>query len=209
MIKRNDEGLSYFQSTKAEGQSSMQASPLTLADFEARFPDDAACLEFLKEQKYPAGMAFCAKCGRERRHHRVTGRRAYACDYCGSMISPAAGTIFAKSSTSLRTWFYALFRAATASEGLTARQLQRETSVTYKTAWRMMSRIRELLAACVEPAGGAKTGSSRGSDSLPDRPDVRLLFLLRGVPRPAADRTPGVAATPPPEPGVPDQSVKP
>src|SRR5260370_8545284 len=74
----------------------------TVNDFNNQFPDDEACLEFLKEQRYPNGMAYCGKCKRERKHHRVTGRPAYACDYCGSMISPMAGTIFPKKNTILR-----------------------------------------------------------------------------------------------------------
>ncbi|HEY6307425.1 MAG TPA: transposase, partial [Candidatus Angelobacter sp.] len=71
----------------------------TILDFNAQFPDNDACLEHLKEQRFPGGIAHCEKCGKERKHHRVTGRPAYACDYCGSMISPMAGTIFEKSTT--------------------------------------------------------------------------------------------------------------
>jgi hypothetical protein len=165
-----------------QGQSILQARPFTLAEFEARFTDDSACLDFLKEQKYPAGIAPCAKCGCGRRHHRVRGRRAYACDYCGSMISPAAGTIFEKSSTPLRTWFYAVFRASTASDGLTAKQLQRETGVTYKTAWRMLNRIRGLMQHAAGPEGECPTcGGSADVGQYPTRPDGQLLLLLRNA----------------------------
>lgn len=53
-------------------------------------------------------MSFCPKCQKDRKHHRVVVRPAYACDYCGRMISPMAGTIFEHSGTSLRIWFYAV-----------------------------------------------------------------------------------------------------
>jgi transposase-like protein len=118
----------------------------TINDFNAQFPDNDSCLEHLKEQRYPNGMAHCDKCGIERKHHRVTGRPAYACDYCGSMISPMAGTIFAKSSTSLRLWYYAMYLMASTRCGISAKQIQRETGVTYKTAWRMFRQIRSLLS---------------------------------------------------------------
>ena len=118
----------------------------TIKDFNTQFPDDDACLEFLKEQRYPDGVAYCEKCETERKHHRVTGRPAYACDYCGSMISPMAGTIFEKSSTSLRLWFYAMYLMASTRCGISAKQIQRETGVTYKTAWRMFKQIRSLLS---------------------------------------------------------------
>ena len=179
----------------------------TLEDFNRRFPDDEACLEFLKEKRWPGGVAFCAKCEQDRKHHRVTGRPAYACDYCGSMISPSAGTIFERSSTHLRDWFYAVFRASTAHGGFTAKQLQRETGVTYKTAWRMMSRIRELLAACIAPAPGAQSTRSRGTAPLPTRPELQLVFLFRNFPQPAARDLPAVDAAPTPQPPRHDPST--
>ena len=118
----------------------------TLQDFFKRFPNDNACLEHLKEKRYPGGVTYCEKCCQERKHHRVTGRPAYACDHCGSMISPMAGTIFEKSSTSLRTWFYAMYLMGSTRCGISAKQIQRETGVTYKTAWRMFKQIRSLLS---------------------------------------------------------------
>jgi transposase len=127
----------------------------TLADFNAQFPDNNACLEFLKEQKYPSGLVPCEKCDKDRKHHRVTGRPAYACDYCGSMISPMAGTIFEKSSTSLRVWFYAMYLMASTRCGISAKQIQRETGVTYKTAWRMFKQIRTLMSEDISLEGSA------------------------------------------------------
>jgi transposase len=118
----------------------------TINDFNRQFPDDNACLEFLKEQRFPGGVTYCEKCQSERKHHRVTGRPAFACDYCGSMISPMAGTIFEKSSTSLRLWFYAMYLMSSTRCGISAKQIQRETGVTYKTAWRMFRQIRTLLS---------------------------------------------------------------
>lgn len=127
----------------------------TIENFNAQFPDDETCLEFLKEQKYPSGLVPCAKCDKDRKHHRVTGRPAYACDYCGSMISPMAGTIFEKSSTSLRTWFYAMYLMSATRCGISAKQIQRETGVTYKTAWRMFKQIRSLMSEDVSLEGEA------------------------------------------------------
>ena len=56
-----------------------------------------------------------------------------------------AGTIFEKSSTSLRLWFYAMYLMASTRCGVSAKQIQRETGVTYKTAWRMFKQIRSML----------------------------------------------------------------
>lgn len=118
----------------------------TISDFNRQFPDNDACLEHLKEQRFPGGIAHCDKCGIERKHHRVTGRPAYACGHCGTMISPMASTIFEKSTTSLHLWYYAMYLMASTRCGISAKQIQRETGATYKTAWRMFKQIRSLLS---------------------------------------------------------------
>lgn len=118
----------------------------TVKDFNKEFPNDAACLEYIKERRFPGGITECAKCKVERKHHRVTGRTAYACQVCGTHIYPLAGTIFQKSSTSLRLWFYAAFLMGSTRCGISAKQIQRETGVTYKTAWRMFKQVRSLMS---------------------------------------------------------------
>jgi transposase len=118
----------------------------TLVDFNAKFPNNDACLEYLKEKRYPGGVALCEKCKVNRKHYRVTGRPAYACDHCGKMISPMAGTIFEKSSTPLKTWFYVMYLMGSTRCGISAKQIQRETGVTYKTAWRIFRQVRSLLS---------------------------------------------------------------
>ncbi|MGH9688911.1 MAG: IS1595 family transposase [Candidatus Acidiferrales bacterium] len=118
----------------------------TVKDFHAEFPSDAACLEYVKEQRFPGGMADCPKCGKSTKHYRVGNRTAYACQVCGHHVYPLAGTIFEKSSTSLKTWFYAMYLMGSTRCGISAKQVQRETGVTYKTAWRMFRKIRSLLS---------------------------------------------------------------
>lgn len=127
----------------------------TIQTFNTEFPDNDSCLDWLKGQRWPEGVIPCAKCNADRKHHRVTGRPAYACDYCGSMISPMAGTIFEKSSTSLRTWFYAMYLMSATRCGISAKQIQRETGVTYKTAWRMFKQIRTLMSEDISLEGEA------------------------------------------------------
>jgi transposase-like protein len=118
----------------------------TVANFNAEFADDDACLEYIKEQRWPDGVTACEKCQQDRKHHRVTGRTAYACQVCGNHIYPLAGTVFEKSTTSLKLWFYAMYLMGSTRCGISAKQIQRETGVTYKTAWRMFKQIRLLLS---------------------------------------------------------------
>jgi len=118
----------------------------TIEDFSRQFPTDEACLEHLKEQRFPGGITYCETCQQERKHYPITGRPVYSCGYCGTQISPMAGTIFEKSTTSLRLWYYAMYLMASTRCGISAKQIQRETGVTYKTAWRMFKQIRSLLS---------------------------------------------------------------
>jgi transposase-like protein len=116
----------------------------TVKDFDKEFPTDDTCLDWIKNHRYPDGI-HCPVCDKVTKHYKVSGRPAYACDMCGHHVYPTANTIFHKSSTSLRTWFHAIFLMASTRCGISAKQLERETGVTYKTAWRMFKQIRSML----------------------------------------------------------------
>jgi len=127
--------------------SKSSESTYSLMEFMRECPDDAACLDILWRERFaPDGHhAECSKCGRERKFHRIASRPAYSCDTCGHSIYPLAGTIFHKSSTSLHLWFYAIYIMASTRCGVSAKHLERELGVTYKTAWRMFNLIRNKL----------------------------------------------------------------
>jgi transposase len=115
----------------------------TIKNFNEQFADDDACLQYLFDQQFPHG-ATC-KCGKSDCFHRVSKRKKFACAWCGFQIAPTAGTIFHKSSTSLKTWFHAMFIMTASRNGVSAMELMRQTGVTYKTAWRMNHQIRQLM----------------------------------------------------------------
>jgi len=121
-------------------------SRMTFTEFMRRFPTNDACLEYLKERFYPAGTE-CPnpKCRKASKFHRIKGRSAYSCQYCGHHVYPTAGTIFHKSTTSLQLWFWAIYLMSSTRCGLAAKHLEREIGVRYKTAHRMFKQIRTLL----------------------------------------------------------------
>jgi hypothetical protein len=118
---------------------------MTYSRFLELFPDNAACLEYLKERFFADGTE-CPKCSKESKFHRIKGRSAYSCQFCGHHVYPTAGTIFHKSTVSLQLWFYAVYLMSSTRCGISAKQLEREIGVTYKTAHRMFKQIRTLLA---------------------------------------------------------------
>lgn len=122
-------------------------STYSLMDFMAEFPNDAACLDWLWRNRYSddGSHARCPKCAKQRKFHRVKSRPSYSCDTCGHHIHPTAGTIMHRSATSLHLWFYAMYLMTSTRCAVSAKHLERELGVTYKTAWRMANLIRNVL----------------------------------------------------------------
>ncbi len=125
-------------------------SGYSLVEFVREFPDDAACLECRWRTRYSQDgeTAHCPKCDQDRTFKKyafATRRQSWTCTACGQHITPTAGTIFHKSSTSLHLWFYAMYIMASTRCGVSAKQLERELGVKYKTAWRMFNKIRNYL----------------------------------------------------------------
>src|SRR5947199_2426907 len=125
-------------------------SSCSLMEFMREFPDDNACLEWLWRTRHSADgeTAHCPKCDQDRRFKRYETkqrRQSWTCTACGHHVHPTAGTIFHKSSTSLHLWFYAMYLITSTRCGISAKHLERELGVHYKTAWRMFNKIRNQL----------------------------------------------------------------
>jgi transposase len=160
----------------------------TVADLDREFPNNDACLEYIKEQRWPNGFTKCEKCNIERKHYRVTGRTAYACDHCGNHIYPLKGTVFARSTTSLKTWFYVIYLMASAGCGITAKRIQRETGVTYKTAWRTLRHLRQLIVN-----EQLQSAHSTIEIDTPNVLSIRQKHRLARAPRPESGITTGTS----------------
>lgn len=140
----------------------LEAARATAARFGRIIPEEAACLEWLKNYMYPAGIVCqnktCPRRGEVTKHHRVLSRRSYCCAHCGHHVHPAAGTLFHKSPTPLRLWFYAIYLMASTGCAIPAREIERQLDVTYKTAWRMGTQIRTLFDETAPPDGAPPLG---------------------------------------------------
>lgn len=104
---------------------------------EKDFPNDDVCLEFLFDAQYSKACS----CGGT--YRRVKGRKQFQCSKCRSQIAPLVGTIFHKSDTPLTLWFKAIVAFSNAKSRVSAKYMERELEVTYKTAWRMLMLIRK------------------------------------------------------------------
>jgi transposase-like protein len=121
-------------------------------EFMKRFPDDDACLNWLWRTRCSEDgeHAYCRKCEQDRvfkRYKTAQRRQSWTCTGCGLHVQPTAGTIFEGSATSLHLWFYAMYLMASTRCGVSAKQLERELGVTYKCAWRIFNKIRNVAMA--------------------------------------------------------------
>lgn len=150
------------------------SKPLSIQEFMQMFPDDDACLEHLFKVRYGTEFA-CPSCGLVGKFHKLSKMPAYSCQGCGDHIHPMVGTPFYNSHTPLQKWFYAMYLFTTSRHGVPAKELQRQLSVNYKTAWRMGHKIRQYLGlvdgdpplsghveADETMIGGKRSGGKRG-----------------------------------------------
>ena len=123
-------------------------SRYSLIEFMHDFPNDAACLEILVAGAAAVGRVavqrLLSECEHERKPHIGRGRRGRAM-LVRAPSAPDGRDDLPQSSTSLRSWFYAMYLMTSTRCGISAKQLERELGVTYKTAWRMFNKIRNEL----------------------------------------------------------------
>ena len=123
----------------------MSIPKYTKKQFDNLFPTDEICLDFVFKKLYK-NTGNCPKCAKPFKYYKLKTYKLYSCQYCGHNISPLANTIFYKSSTSLKDWFYAIYLFSVSKNGISAKELERQLGVTYKTAWRMAHHIRKLCS---------------------------------------------------------------
>ena len=115
---------------------------MTFFEFLEKFPTELACIEYYIKVRY-GNEVKCNHCGcKHSVYHIAKYPKNFICFNCKNTFSIFKGTIFEKSCTDLRKWLYAIHLILNSKKGISALQLKREIGVTYKTAWRMLHKIR-------------------------------------------------------------------
>lgn len=146
--------------------------PRTYFEFVKQFPDDDACLHYLKKLRWPEGF-ICPACNAFDEPWLQT-RGRLVCRTCQHQTSITSGTIFDKTRTPLITWFEVAWLMTTTKNGFSAKSFERTMDIRYQTAWAILQRYRiamvrsnrERLSGTVEVdetlVGGIKHGGKRG-----------------------------------------------
>ena len=143
----------------------------SLHEFVQEFGNDEQCLEWLWRQRFsPDGeYADCPKCEKRRGFKRYMKtkqqRQCWTCTGCGHHIHPTAGTIFAKSSRPLSDWFYVMYLVSSSRCGIAAKQIERELGCNYRTACRMLNKVRNELMKQDDEPWRARSKSTRRSSA--------------------------------------------
>lgn len=115
-----------------------------------QFQDPDKAREYLESQVWPSGR-ICPHCGVIGEHYVLSGKSArpglYKCQACREPFTVTVGTLFERSKIGLHIWLQVVYLMSASKKGISAKQVERMTGVTYKTAWFMCHRIREAMTA--------------------------------------------------------------
>jgi len=135
---------------------------MKMIDVAKRFATEERCLDYLEQTRWPNGLC-CIHCGVmnvSKITREATGKnkrlRIYQCleQECGKQFSATSGTIFNDTHLPLTKWFLAIALICEAKKGKSAKELERNLGVNYRTAWHLAHRIREAM----QDGGGLLTG---------------------------------------------------
>jgi IS1 family transposase len=131
---------------------------MTIAEFEAMFPNEDACCAYLVARRWPDGIR-CPRCGAEKPHKLANRPWSWQCYECAPdtsyRFSHIAGTIFENTNKPLRDWFRVVHMMLTSKKGVSALQIKRVMGFgSYETAWSMCHKIRCALVEDVKKLGG-------------------------------------------------------
>ena len=124
------------------GQAMARARSLT--EFQRAFPDEASCAAFLFERRWPGGLV-CPVCSKDRAAALKSRAYTYECSDCGRQTSITAGTALHRTKLPLTVWFWAAHLMSTHSNGMSARQLEDQLGLTYRTAWLLTQKLRRSM----------------------------------------------------------------
>lgn len=109
-------------------------------------PTEKACKDYLAAQRWENGKAVCPYCNHSI-CYVIEGGKRYKCGsrLCYKKFSVITGTVFEASNIPLQKWFMAIYLCTAHKKGISSYQLGKDISVTQKSAWFMLHRIRELM----------------------------------------------------------------
>ena len=114
-----------------------------LLELNEYFSTEEKCWNYLESLRWSEGI-ICPFCKSEK-HYHFKESHTYKCKDCKKKFNAKIGTIFENTKIPLKKWFLAIYIATSHKKGISSCQLSKDISVTQKTAWFILHRIREML----------------------------------------------------------------
>lgn len=105
------------------------------------FSDTQKCIEYLTQIRWK-GNVTCPHCKHDKVYELKGKTKAYKCASCRKLFSVTKGTIFENSPITLQKWFVAMYLLLSHKKGISSCQLAKDISITQKSAWFLLHRIR-------------------------------------------------------------------
>lgn len=111
----------------------------SLYDFYNFFPTEESCIAYMESVRWKNGVISPFD-PTSKVYRRSDGK--YRCKNTGRNFNVRVGTIFEGTKLPLRKWFMAIYLICNHKKGISATQLSVDISVTLKTAWFLLQKIR-------------------------------------------------------------------
>ena len=107
------------------------------------FNSEDKCRKTIFESRWDKNDVICPFCGQHHCVSRTDGR--FHCSHCKANFSVTVGTIFENTKIPLVKWFLAMYLISCHKKGISSVQLATDISVTQKTAWYILHKVRTLF----------------------------------------------------------------
>ena len=117
---------------------------MNIINFINRFPDEASCIDFIKEQRSQQGV-ICKKCTGSR-HYWLENKHSFQCASCGFRTSIRSGTVMENSNLPIRIWMMTITFITATKKGFSASELQKQLGMKrYEPVFRMYHKLRAVM----------------------------------------------------------------
>ena len=116
---------------------------MSLIEFSDKFGGEDNCRDDLWQRRAKIGFK-CSVCGCIE-GYKIQNTLRWQCKNCRRQVGIYTGTVFENTKIELRKWYLAAFLIISSKSGISAKELERQIGVTYKTAWYVNRRLREAM----------------------------------------------------------------
>lgn len=117
---------------------------MNILNFMQRFPDEASCIAYLKQEREQSGVV-CKHCG-GLEHRWDANKLCFECQHCHSRQSLRSGTVMEHSKLPFRYWIATMFLLTGTKKSFSTEELRRQLGhKRYQPIWEMACKLRDVM----------------------------------------------------------------